>query len=169
LGTLFYDAANHVTALVGLFELEAAGLAEEPDVARVARVRQRLARLLASARHWLFLDTPFAREQLSPVAVSMLGRDMTDLFTERLRAKSVDLVMDLPSMPGTGGETGRGLGPVARDRAHSSYGWSSRDCPTGGGRHRGVHPLVGCRLARIGASHLTCPTGEKAPLASEPV
>jgi signal transduction histidine kinase len=96
LGTLFHDAANHVTALVGLFELEAAGLADETDLARAARVQHKLARLVASARHWLFADAPFEREQLSAVALPALGQEMTDLFADRLRAKSITLVQNLP-------------------------------------------------------------------------
>jgi signal transduction histidine kinase len=92
LGTLYHDAANLVSAMQGLVALELEdGLAE-----RYARLRRRLADLIASARVWLFEEGAFRREQLGVHGLRSLAMGLDDVFRERLAAKGLTLEVDIP-------------------------------------------------------------------------
>lgn len=97
LGTFFHDLANPLNAVLAAAELGRAGLGRPADAQRTLRLCDRMLELLGPSQDLLLDDVVIPAERLQPVELVSLAAAMHELFADRLTAKPVLLVTEVPA------------------------------------------------------------------------
>lgn len=97
LGTFFHDLANPLNAVLAAAELGRAGLGSPADAQRAQRLCERMLELLGPSQDLLLDDVAIPAERLSAVELQSLTAAMHELYADRLTAKPVLLVDEVPA------------------------------------------------------------------------